>query len=678
MKPAPGQRHPTTHPRVQRILLVGFDDAQVKVLRALGHNRPDLDIHIYSRRSEDMDPHRVPEGHYDAIAVAAPEPAQPLLAELLTVADAVPREQPLVLWAPQLPPELLPVLVQAGYTEILIASDQSLRDLHLHLVGPGNAPAARPADTAGPALLVLDARDRPAYANAQARTLDRTALRNLLERSSDQRWESLGASLADLAPVSEEPLDWNIQGRVCRIQQQPVWLLRVRETGRQRPRDQRSADAYSEALTGLPNRNAFLAHARQLLGSRRGSYPSWSLLLINLDRTHQINHAMGAQAGDRLIRITAHRIRDLLRDGDHIYHLGGDSFAVLVQHSVNSAPVQRCAEKLLTRCSEPVPLDGQALSPRISIGVAGSPENANDPINLLQCADQALKRVKHGGGGQYAFCDPSHGSRARERWELLNELHGAVRDQTFELAFQPELSGDGTRLLGAEALLRWRSADGKAQSPAEFVPILEQSGLIAPVGRWILQQACQFGQSLHTGGQPGLKLSVNLSPIQFLARDLVQQVRQALDSSGFPAESLDMEITEGVLLDQADAAQAQVHALTDLGVNLWIDDFGTGYSSIAYLKKLPLQGLKIDRSFVSGLGRDARDEAVVRATMQLAHGFGLSVIAEGVETLAQAEQLRTMGVQRLQGFLFSPGVSADEFRRLRLRPAEAREAALHN
>ena len=678
MKPASGQLPAAAQPRAQRILLLGFDGSQVDTLRALGHTRPDLDIHIYSRRSEDLDPHRIPEGYYDAIAVAAPETADSLLVELLTVADAVPREQPLVLWAPRLPSDLLPVLVQAGYTDIHSASDQRLPELHRSLVGPRATPAPDPADTVGPALLVLDALDRPAYANARARAIDRTALRSLLEQSSDQRWENLGASLADLAPISEEPLDWIIQGRVCQVQQQPVWLLRVREAGRQRPRDQRSRDAYSEALTGLPNRNAFVAHAEQLLDSRRGHRTNWSLLLINLDRTHQVNHAMGAQAGDRLIRITAHRIRDLLRDGDHIYHLGGDSFAVLVQHAVNSAPVHRCAEKLLTHCSEPIPLDGQALSPRISIGVAGSPENASDPINLLQCADQALKRVKHGGGGQYAFCDPAHGSRARQRWELLNELHGAVRDQAFELAFQPELSVDGTRLLGAEALLRWRSADGKAQSPAEFVPILEQSGLIAPVGRWILQQACQFGQSLHSSGQPQLKVSVNLSPIQFLARDLVQQVRQALDGSGFPPDSLDMEITEGVLLDQADAAQVQVHALTDLGVNLWIDDFGTGYSSIAYLKQLPLQGLKIDRSFVSGLGRDARDEAVIRATMQLAHGFGLSVIAEGVETVTQAERLRTMGVQRLQGFLFSPGVSADDFRRLRLRPAATTETVHHN
>lgn len=670
MNPQSDPGHETTVARTRRILLLGFDNGQVNTLRAFGHARPDLDIHIYSRRSEDLDSHRIPEGFYDSIAVSTTESTHDVLAELLTVADAVPHEQVLILWAPKIPSALLPVLIQAGYTDILSASDQGLVELHQSLLGLGPSTAARSACSAGPALLILDAHDRPAYANAAARALGRAELRKLLECSGDQRWESLGEGLADLAPVSEEPLDWNIQGRIAGKAQQALWLLRVRETGRRRPRDQRATDAYSEALTGLPNRSAFLAHAQQLLGRRFGHPVSWSLLLINLDRTHQINHAMGAHAGDRLIRITAHRIRDLLRDGDHIFHLGGDSFAVLVQHSVNSAPVQRCAEKLLTHCSEPVPLDGQALSPRISIGIAGSPENASEPINLLQCADQALKRIKLGGGGQYAFCDPAHGSRARQRWELLNELHGAVRDQAFELAFQPELSGDGRQLLGAEALLRWRSADGKPQSPAEFVPILEQSGLIVPVGQWILQQACQFGQSLRDNNQPTLKISVNLSPIQFLARDLVQQVRNALDSSGFPPDSLDMEITEGVLLDQADAARVQVRALADLGVNLWIDDFGTGYSSIAYLKQLPLQGLKIDRSFVNGLGRDTRDEAVVRATMQLAHGFGLSVIAEGVETISQAEQLQMMGVQRLQGFLFSPGVSADEFRRLRLRPAD--------
>ena len=215
MTQAGGRPRPVAQARVKRILLLGFDASQVHVLRALGHTRPDLDVHIYSRQSEDLDPHRIPEGYYDAIAVAASEPADCLLADLLTVADAVPREQPLVLWAPQLPPALLPVLVQAGYTDILIATDQSLPDLHRSLVGPGKEPTPQAADTADPALLVLDALDRPAYANAQARALDRTALRSLLEHSSDQRWHSLGTSLADLAPVSEEPLDWNIQGRVC-------------------------------------------------------------------------------------------------------------------------------------------------------------------------------------------------------------------------------------------------------------------------------------------------------------------------------------------------------------------------------------------------------------------------------------------------------------------------------
>lgn len=663
--------HPASNHRVLRCLLLGFDVEAAQELRNLGDALSGMQVRIYSRNTEDLDPDMLPDGFYDCVAVATENHSETVMQDLLTLAEALPREKQLLLWAWPLAPENLPVLYQAGFSEVLVRSRDSLQDLATAMFGSSTGQLRPAYDNHGAEapLVVLDAHDRPAYANAAARALDSAQLQQALQTASSQRWSYGAASLPGFCEVQGADQPWVIQGKQIRVGRRDVSVLRIRSSGRQRIADAYRSLSQSDPLTGLPNRSAFLADTRKLLQSEARDSAPWSLLLVNLDHTAQLNQALGVGTGDRLIRQTGHRIRSGVRDSDQVYHLGGDSFAVLIPEAVDHPAVRRCAEKLMSSCSEPLDLERQWVTPKISIGIAGPPQDGSEPVALLRAADRAMQRVKRGGGGRFAYADTRLDQNEGQHWQMLNDLHHAVRNQEFKLVFQPELTPDGQQIIGAEALLRWQDREGQAHAPAQFVPVLERSGLIVPLGNWVLRQSCDFVQRRHADGQPQLKISVNLSPIQFLAPDLVQQVRRVLSETGTQAEVLDLEITEGVLLDQAEASRRQLHALADLGVNLWLDDFGTGYSSIAYLKELPLKGLKIDRSFVQGLGSDPRDEAVVRATVDLARGFGLSVIAEGVETAGQARHLQSIGVERLQGFLFSPGVSADQFAQLRPQPA---------
>lgn len=417
--------------------------------------------------------------------------------------------------------------------------------------------------------------------------------------------------------------------------------------------------AYSDALTGLPNRLLLSQRVDFALNMARRHASSFAVLFLDLDRFKNINDSLGHQFGDRVLIQVAERIRSCLREVDTLCRLGGDEF-VLYLHDVEVAGAERVASRVLEALSRPFEQDDMNFSIGCSIGVAMYPGDGNTLDELIKQADTAMYEVKGAGRGHVRFYRPQMNVDMLSRMKLETALRQAIERQSFHLHYQPQLHLATGRLIGAEALIRWSDPERGVVSPGQFIPLAEESGLIVQIGAWVLAEAVGQATAWWCAGTP-LQVSINVSALQFRQPDFVERVAQVLGQFGLPPALLELELTESILVQDADEVLQRLRALAALGVHLAIDDFGTGYSSLAYLKKFPIGKLKIDQSFVRGLPGDDSDVAIVAAMVGLARALGLSVIAEGVETEDQRAALQRLGCDEYQGFLFSPGVSAAKF-----------------
>lgn len=427
--------------------------------------------------------------------------------------------------------------------------------------------------------------------------------------------------------------------------------------------------AYSDALTGLPNRLLLSQRVDFALNMARRQASSFAVLFLDLDRFKNINDSLGHQFGDRVLIQVADRIRSCLRDVDTLCRLGGDEF-VLYLHDVEVAGAERVALRVLEALSRPFLQDEMNFSIGCSIGVAMYPGDGNTLDELIKQADTAMYEVKGAGRGHVRFYRPQMNVDMLSRMKLETALRQAIEQQAFRLHYQPQLHLGSGRLIGAEALIRWFDPERGAVSPGHFIPLAEESGLIVPIGSWVLTEAVKQAAVWWRDGTP-LQVSINVSALQFRQPDFVERVAQVLGQFGLPPGLLELELTESILVQDADEVLQRLRALAALGVHLAIDDFGTGYSSLAYLKKFPISKLKIDQSFVRGLPGDDSDVAIVAAMIGLARALKLSVIAEGVETETQRAALQQLGCDEYQGFLFSPGVPAEQFAGFLLEPVPA-------
>ena len=418
--------------------------------------------------------------------------------------------------------------------------------------------------------------------------------------------------------------------------------------------------AHHDELTGLPNRvllrDRFL-HA-VALADRHSSHVA--LLFLDLDNFKVINDTLGHVAGDRLLQGVVARLRECVRDIDTVSRQGGDEFIVLLDDVPHTAAVERIAREILRDLATPFDIDGHLFTTSGSIGICLYPEDGRGFDTLLQKADTAMYAAKEAGRNGYRFFDAEMNRRAQEHLWLQHRLHQALAAEELVLHYQPQLELAGGRVLGVEALLRWAHPELGEVSPARFVPLAEDCGLIVPIGAWVLERACREARRLADAGLGALAVSVNLSALQLRRGDLVESVAAALDRSGLPPHRLELELTESVLLHDAEQALASLGRLKAMGVRLAIDDFGTGYSSLSYLRRLPIDRLKIDRSFVSNLPTDPDSAAIVYAILQLARSMHLDTLAEGVENPEQLEFLRAAGCAEAQGYLFSPALSASD------------------
>jgi diguanylate cyclase (GGDEF)-like protein/PAS domain S-box-containing protein len=405
--------------------------------------------------------------------------------------------------------------------------------------------------------------------------------------------------------------------------------------------------ARHDAFTGLPNRLLLQERLQQALADCRRRHGAAAILCLDLDHFKEVNDRLGHAAGDLLIKICAARLSACVREIDTVARFGGDEFAVLQVGVEDLSHVQNLADRLLAELAKPFELDGQVALVTTSIGVALIPADGDAPEALLQNADVALYRAKSEGGNRCRFFEAGMDARLRERKALEAELRRALQGGELELYYQPLINLRDGRPTGVEALVRWHHPALGLVEPPAFMPLAEQTGLIVPIGEWVLETACA-----HAADWQGVRMSVNLSAMQFRHADLVGVVRSALARSGLAAARLELEVTESVLLEEPQESLITLLQLKDLGVRIAIDDFGTGRSSLGHLRTFPFDKIKIDRSFVNDLDQDRDAEAIIKAVVALGSGLGIETCAEGVERVGQLAQLASDGCDEVQGYLF--------------------------
>ncbi|MBI3899398.1 MAG: EAL domain-containing protein [Gammaproteobacteria bacterium] len=419
--------------------------------------------------------------------------------------------------------------------------------------------------------------------------------------------------------------------------------------------------AQHDTLTGLPNRILFRDRIGQAIAHAQRNQRMVAVLFLDLDGFKHINDSLGHQVGDRLLRMTARRLQRCLRDGDSVARLGGDEFVVCLPNLLENDDARHIAEKLLVALRDSFFIEHDELHISGSIGISLYPADGLDAEVLMRAADTAMYHAKEKGRNNFQYFTPHLNKAAERRLVIANRLHNALERGELTLEYQPQVELGSGRIYAAEALLRWRQADLGKISTSEFIKIAEETGLIVPIGEWVLRQACLQLRTWRDAGARDLRIAVNLSPQQFRRVGLPELAASVLQESGLTADALEMEITEGVLMTQSLENFAVLEQLAKAGVRLAIDDFGTGYSSLAYLQRFPIDTLKIDQSFVPGIGRDANDTAIVSAVIAMAHSLHLKVVAEGVETAEQAAFLKARSCDGAQGFYYSEPVSAEAF-----------------
>lgn len=417
---------------------------------------------------------------------------------------------------------------------------------------------------------------------------------------------------------------------------------------------------HHDELTLLPNRLAFADRLAEALARAGQRGEGLALMFVDLDRFKAVNDTLGRAAGDRLLQEVAARLASCLREGDTVARLGGDEFMLLLPDLHGAGEAAQLADAVLRALRPPFHLGTHELRLTASLGIALSPEHGEDPETLVRHADLALGRAKERGGDNGQVYDAGMNVRTVERLALETSLRRALERGEFLLHYQPQVGVRGGRLVGVEALVRWRGVDGRLVPPDEFIPLCEETGIIVPLGEWVLREACEQGRRWHRQGLRDMPVAVNISARQFLQQDLVRLVGEVLRDTSLPPSLLELELTETVVMRDAEAAAEVLRELRSRGVRISIDDFGTGYSSLSNLRRFPLQALKIDQSFVGGCTVDPDDAAIVKAILSMARSLKLSVTAEGVETREQLALLRRHGCHAAQGFLFGRAMEAGE------------------
>jgi diguanylate cyclase (GGDEF)-like protein len=408
-----------------------------------------------------------------------------------------------------------------------------------------------------------------------------------------------------------------------------------------------------DQLTGFANRSLFQDRIDQAVASARRNRQKLGVLFLDLDRFKSVNDTLGHVAGDALLRLAAQRISTCLRKSDTGSRLGGDEFAILLTNLTDDADAVRVAEKILAALHEPLPLKERDHQITASIGIATFPRDASSAEDLVRKADAAMYAAKAGGRARYAVHSDVRSPEELSRAQREKRLRSGLEARELALFYQPVIDAQRGRVVGAEALLRWRHPEIGLLLPGDFLGIAEESDLIVSIGAWVLETACTQAAQWQREGHAGFRIAVNVSAQQFHAGDFVPQVRKALQTTGLRPDSLELEITERSLLSGGDRTLAQFAMLRGLGVRIAIDDFGTGYSALSYLKQLPVDVLKIDQSFVRAVATDPADATITSTIVQMARALDLATIAEGVETLEQMQLLASYGCSRMQGHLFA-------------------------
>ena len=419
--------------------------------------------------------------------------------------------------------------------------------------------------------------------------------------------------------------------------------------------------AQHDALTGLPNRLLFRDRLEQALVRAHRAETRVALLFLDLDRFKHINDSLGHQIGDQVLVETARRLKQCVRASDTVARLGGDEFVVILEQLDDPQTVGMSAQKILDLLGAGLTVAEQHFVLGASIGIGLYPEDAQDPDELMRLADVAMYRAKSQGRNNYQFFTPDMNVRAHRLLRLELDLRQALARGELALVYQPQFDLSNTTLVGAEALLRWHHPVHGLISPADFIPLAEETGLIVPIGEWVLQQACAQAVAWQEAGYPELQMAVNISPRQFFRSDLLARVGQVLEQSGLDPRQLVLEVTESMLMDNVEGAVRTMEGLNQIGLQIAIDDFGTGYSSLQHLKRFPVSQLKIDRSFVEDVTSSRDAAAIARSIIALGQTMRLDIVAEGVETAGQREFLRRCGCAYAQGYLFGKPVPAADF-----------------
>lgn len=500
------------------------------------------------------------------------------------------------------------------------------------------------------------------------------------------------AQLARCATAPEQVFQWELRkvrkdGSIIWVKQTaravhepdgtPVLLIVCEDiTERKRAEERTHYLAHHDALTGLPNRIVMQDRVNQCIAQAQRLHASIAILFLDLDGFKHINDSLGHQTGDKLLCAVGLRLQECMRQIDGIARLGGDEFVLVLPEVADRQSAAQAAGKVLDALKHTFQIGRRELHISGSIGISLFPDDGVNVEALLRAADTAMYHAKTRGRNNYQFFTPALNAAAQQRLERETKLHKALAGGEFELYYQPQVDMQSGEIFAAEALLRWRQPGKEPTSCCEFISIAEESGLILPIGAWVLREACTQLRRWRTEGHPGMRVAVNCSARQFHQRDFYDTVMQILNDTDLPPDALELEITETMLVQHNEDNIAQIKRLSGAGVQFSLDDFGTGYSNLSYLQQLPIHSLKIDRSFVGGIDLDPRHAAIVAAIIAMAKSLRLDVIAEGVENLQQSAFLRRHGCFAAQGYYYSRPVPATAFRELlRQAPIDGRVAA---
>ena len=419
--------------------------------------------------------------------------------------------------------------------------------------------------------------------------------------------------------------------------------------------------ATHDVLTGLPNRVLLDDRIGQCIALADRQGQTFAVIVLDLDRFKVVNDSFGHRVGDELLREVAQRLKSVVREIDTVARLGGDEFVLIITQSPERDAIQAVASRIIEVMQAPVRIAGVEIHTSPSIGIAVYPHDASTTETLLAHADAAMYYAKQQGRNNFQYFVPRMNTATQEKVRLESDMHVALEQKQFELHYQPKVNTATGVMHGAEALLRWTHPELGVIPPSKFIPIAEECGLIGALGAWVVREACRQARAWQLDGLPPLRIAVNLSASQFRQGDIVSIIRDALDAVGLDARYLEVELTESVVMSDPEESIAILEKLSTMGVLVSIDDFGTGYSSMSYLRRFPIDKIKIDRGFISEAMSRPDDASIVRAIVSLAHNLRLKVVAEGVESSEQLEFLKTLGCDQYQGFHYSPALPASQF-----------------